>query len=241
MAALAGDRNGATLIAVGDAAYSLIDVLAFVRAHARAKSIVAIDAPLVIENMVGRGSCETDVGIRYGARHASCHTSNLRLYPEATSVALAKQLIEEGFTHAPIADETDRVMMEVYPHAAMVALFDLPRILQYKKGPVAAKRAGLVGVADHLRRLHHAVPPLKPNDALNSLLSRDLTQVRGREIKRHEDRLDAVFCAYVAYSFWYWRMERNEIFGNVEDGYILNPILHDGGIDRHAPKDVLAY
>ena len=34
--------------------------------------------------------------------------------------------------------------------------------------------------------------------------------------------LDALFCAYLAYYFWYWRWETNEIFGDLHSGYILN-------------------
>lgn len=49
----------------------------------------------------------------------------------------------------------------------------------------------------------------------------------------HEDTLDAVFCSYLAYYFWYWNMERNEVFGTVETGYILNPTLLSGGIEKH--------
>jgi predicted RNase H-like nuclease len=230
MAVLAGDLNCAKLVAVGDPAYSVTNVLAFVRKHASSNSVIAIDAPLVIGNMIGQRPCETAVGVRYGRREASCHTSNLRLYPGAASVALARTLVEDGFMHAPIAAESDRVILEVYPHAAMVAIFDLPRTLKYKKGTAAEKRAGLLVLADHLRRLARAVPPLRSNDAFDSLMSRNLALVRGAALKQHEDRLDAVFCAYLAYYFWYWRMQRNEIFGSVGEGYIVNPILVDGGV-----------
>ncbi len=43
---------------------------------------IAIDAPLIIENSSGQRKCETLIGQEYGSRHASCHTSNLTLFPK---------------------------------------------------------------------------------------------------------------------------------------------------------------
>ncbi|HCA12333.1 MAG TPA: hypothetical protein DEO66_11460 [Marinobacter adhaerens] len=40
---------------------------------------VAIDAPLIIKNEQGQRVCERDLGREYSSRHASCHTSNLKL------------------------------------------------------------------------------------------------------------------------------------------------------------------
>ena len=66
-----------------------------------------------------------------------------------------------------------------------------------------------------------SVMPVKDDDGNVVFLA-----CEGRDITEKK----AVFCAYLAYYFWYWRMQRNEIFGNVDDGYILNPFLVDGGI-----------
>jgi len=61
---------------------------------------------------------------------------------------------------------------------------------------------------------------------LSELLTAELSQISGRKLKDYEDHLDALFCAYLAYYFWYWRWERNEVFGDLESGYILDPTLH---------------
>jgi predicted RNase H-like nuclease len=63
-----------------------------------------------------------------------------------------------------------------------------------------------------------------------------VTDLRGRRLKAHEDKLDAFFCAYLAYYFWYWRLDRVEIFGDVASGYIANPKLQPGGIVSHAAQ-----
>src|SRR5881392_2715928 len=86
---LQGDRTGAELVVVAPPLWSPADVLEFVRVNSATESVVAVDAPLIIINRSGQRTCETLVGRRYGRRDASCHTSNLTLYPAANSVALA--------------------------------------------------------------------------------------------------------------------------------------------------------
>ena len=80
-------------------------------------------------------------------------------------------------------------------------------------------------LTSRLRGLHQANPPLDHSDVLTELLSRNPGELRGRQLKNYEDQLDAVFCAYLAYYFWYWRDERSEVFGDTATGYILNPKL----------------
>jgi predicted RNase H-like nuclease len=226
-AALTGDRSGARLIVVSPPLRSTDAVLAFVRVHATTETVLAVDAPLVIVNETGQRVCETLVGKRYGSREASCHTSNLGLYPQASSVRLTRALETDGFVHVEQldAERTGRIILEVYPHAAMVALFDLAKTIKYKKGSVAARRIGLESLRSHLKQLTSAAPPLVSSVLLQDLFLQELPQLAGRTLKDYEDGLDALFCAYLAYYFWYWGWERNELFGDVESGYILNPKL----------------
>lgn len=72
---------------------------------------------------------------------------------------------------------------------------------------------------------------------LDELLSVDLAGLRGKNLKAHEDRLDALCCAYLAYYFWFWGPDRNEIFGDAETGYIANPRLEEsfGMSNRRRP------
>ena len=60
---------------------------------------IAIDGPLIINNQTGQRICERALSRVYGSRHASCHTSNLTLYPEADGVFLGTELEKLGFTH----------------------------------------------------------------------------------------------------------------------------------------------
>jgi predicted RNase H-like nuclease len=207
----------------------------FIAEHSSPSTFIAIDAPLIIRNVSGQRPCEKAVGKRYGSKEASCHTSNQRLYPAARSVALADELVVAGYVHAPVAGISDkRVLLEVYPHAALVALFDLPKSLKYKKGTLAQKCHGLQTLVACLRELAHATPMLRESAMLTDILERETAGFSGSELKVHEDRLDAIVCAYLAYYFWYWRSERCETFGDIDTGYITNPLLAPGGIVKKA-------
>ena len=60
--------------------------------------------------------------------------------------------------------------------------------------------------------------------ALDELLDRDLGTMRGEALKKYEDTLDAVFCAYLAWHCWQWSEEGNALFGTLEHGYIVVPM-----------------
>jgi predicted RNase H-like nuclease len=215
VAVLRGDRAGASLEILATL-YPDSSVSEFVSGYATADTVVAIDAPLIIANETGQRSCETAVGRRYGSRDASCHTSNLTLFRDASSVALTSALLAEGFVHVdPTGASEGLIIAEVYPHAAMVALWDLPKTIKYKKGPVDERRAGLEVLRTHLRQLKTAEPPLLRSGVLSEELAVDLNRLSGNNLKNYEDRLDALFCAYLAFYFWYWGWERNELFGDV--------------------------
>jgi predicted RNase H-like nuclease len=139
-----------------------------------------------------------------------------------------KRLLESGWNHDvnPAVDRgrVGRWLFEVYPHPAHVVLFDLPRIIKYKKGPLAQRRAGLKELQTAIvADLGRGRPRLVRSEVLSELTGHPLDSLRGKMLKRHEDELDALLCAYVAAHYWTWGPERNEMFGSMDDGYIVNP------------------
>jgi predicted RNase H-like nuclease len=221
VAVLEGDAVCAHLVKAG-VATSISEVRRFARANERDVTFVGIDAPLVINNPVGQRNCERLVSQRYGSRGASCHSTNLTRFPNAPSVELARLLWEDGYVHAPdgVASLT---MLEVYPHAAQVALFDLPQTIKYKKGRVPDRCVGLRQLQSCLGRLHSGPFPLRRSPALSDLLQAVPEALKGQLRKNLEDSLDAVLCAYVAYLYWYGRDKLCEVFGDSASGYIVNP------------------
>jgi predicted RNase H-like nuclease len=201
------------------------EIIKYIDCHSEETAFVAIDAPLIIKNRHGQRRCETLIGNSYGDRHASCHTSNLSLYPNADSVRLASDLFSRGFVHAPSAGPSDqRVMLEVYPHPALLELYSLPTILKYKKGRADERRTGQQELQKKICELSHFAPPLEFTSKLAEFLAIDTNSLRGNQLKANEDKLDAIVCAYIAYHFWFWGTSRTLQFADVNSGYITVPI-----------------
>src|SRR5687767_4941143 len=57
---------------------------------------VAIDGPLIIRNEAGQRECERLIGVTYGGRKASCHTSNLGRFPDAAGTQVSSHLEDAG-------------------------------------------------------------------------------------------------------------------------------------------------
>lgn len=224
---LRGDERGARFVTAATAISTLTGIVEFVREHSRKSTVVAIDAPLIVTNATGSRECELEVGRRFGRFHASCHSNNLGRTPQPAGVRLVEALGPLGFQHdfdiATAGHRPGRWPFEVYPHPAMVVLFELEQIIKYKKGSVARKRSGLEELRRHLQGLTIGSRGLVGTPELHALLSQSLMDLRGDALKRYEDTLDALFCAYLAWHCWRWGAARNEMVGTLENGYIVVP------------------
>jgi predicted RNase H-like nuclease len=172
-------------------------------------AVLAIDAPLYAPNAPGTSRPADIVTSRlYGRFNASTHSANRERC--ARPIVFAADLENRGWNICPYAlrDEVSiarkagrqprgRFVIEVYPHAACVGLFGLARIISYKKGRVARRRAGQAMLQD---LLHERLPA---NDrsgwpTIEPFAPADVAPLRGRGLKAHEDRLDALLCAAMA-------------------------------------------
>lgn len=227
VAVLQGDLSGAELATVSGPVCGPLAVVQAIVGPSAENCVVAIDAPLVVRNESGQRTCERMVSQRFGYAHAGCHTTNLRRPNAATGPALVVALQRYGFRHdldlTAAAQRAGRWLFEVYPHPAMVQIWRLDRIISYKKGGIDRKRAGLYVLREHLLRLAQPTHGLRQSALLNEILTVDLQDLRGQRLKDYEDTLDAIFCAYLAWYCWRWGAERNEMFGTLDDGYIVVP------------------
>lgn len=200
---------------------SLGAVVEFVGSYANVSGL-AIDAPLIINNITGQRSCEKELSRMYGARKASCHTSNLTLYPGAPSVELGNMFTQQGFAHLG-QPEQSHWQVECYPHPAIIEIFGLAERHLYKKGDAAAKREGQIKLAELIRRLAHSpVLKLSVDDRFDSYLDEPaIREKRGAALKKNEDALDAIVCTYIAgiYSLG----AASTVYGSVDEGYIYVP------------------
>jgi len=153
---------------------------------------IAIDAPLIINNAQGQRPCETGIGKEYGSRHAACHTSNTKLYPNARSVYLSKKLEQSGFAHL----EGDRWQIECYPHPAIIEIFGLKERLKYKKGKVAEKKAGQKTLAQLIVALSKSnlLRLVVADNVAHYLDEGYIDSLVGQALKSNEDALDSIIC-----------------------------------------------
>jgi predicted RNase H-like nuclease len=180
-------------------------------------AVIAVDAPLLICNSTGIRDAEREMNRHFRRYHAGCHAANLGRPFAQNVLSFSRKLADLGFGHGAkmSARERGRFQIEVHPHAATVNLFDLPRIVKYKRGPRASR-------AKELRRLRRLMLSRLP--LLHPALSLRLPGVPNPgNLKPVEDQIDAVLCAYIAAHWWYWATRRNHMYGCSETGYIVVP------------------
>ncbi len=194
------------------------EILAWIQNQAgSSNAVVAVDAPLVIRNQGGIRDAERELNQEFRRFHAGCHAANLGRPFAGDVLSFSRQLAALGFAHgdAMAARSQGRFQIEVHPHAATVNLFDLTRIVKYKRGRRAARAREL----GRLRALMLSRLPL-----LDPALPLRLPSVPTTgNLKPVEDQIDAVLCAYIAAHWWYWAGARNRVYGCGATGYLVVP------------------
>ena len=122
-----------------------------------------------------------------------------------------------------------RRAMEVYPHAASAGLFGVERTLKYKQKQgreVAAIRSELLRLIGFVEGLATATPSLdltaSPHWTALGVAVRAAT--RKSELRRAEDPIDAVLCAYIA-RYAATRPDDVTVYGDTITGSIVTPAL----------------
>jgi pyridoxamine 5'-phosphate oxidase len=197
----------------------LTKVLAWVDEKTQDDVVVGVDAPLVIPNASGMRDADKLAHTFFGKYHAGAYpASQERAYWKRTT-GLSNELSARGYDHgaAMLARQTGRFQIEVHPHAATVQFNALDRIVKYKRGTLAQRRAGLERLRSlMLARFPKLIPHFDPEDL-------PAIPERGTELKALEDQLDAITCAYVAAHWWFWGLEKNQVLGDAQRGYIVVP------------------
>ena len=183
-------------------------------------SVVAVDAPLIVPNDTGQRLAERLIGRAYSAYGAAAHTSNRGTFGgrESRAMTLARRF---GWVVDPAADPSQGQTrcIEVYPHPALVGLFELPYRIDYKKGGTARRLPGFLSLA----RLLESIPELGlaayPRWAE---LLRTLSEPRPGDLDRWEDEVDAILCAHLAW-LWQHRPDCLAVYGTGQEGYIVAP------------------
>jgi predicted RNase H-like nuclease len=187
-------------------------------------ALIAVDAPTLIPNATGSRLPDKLTHKYFGKYHAGCYPANLGLPFAERTVNFGLELETRGFAHAPTIEpqKPDRYQIEVFPHPAIVNLFNLERILKYKKGRLSDRRLELIKLYNYiLDILPNLEPPLRSLHLGGSFPN--VIPTTGAALKATEDQLDSLICAYVAAHWWYWGSQRNLVLGDRTTGYIVIP------------------
>lgn len=189
--------------------------------------VAAVDAPLVVADGRRAEAELARVFGRYGAYAYSARPAFLEKMDGLAGPRLGAELHARSWQLDPLRLQPQargRFAFETYPHAAHVAHFGLRTILQYKKGPLESRRAGLRAYQQHLRTLlRRLAPTLLADPPIAHLLEPARVQCGGREVKAVEDRLDAITCALMAVAAWREGLAAGDVFGRPESGCIAIP------------------
>ena len=204
-------------------------VLAALEPYVRGDCLVAFDAPLVVTNPTGQRPAEAALNRDFRRFEAGAHPANTAK-PEFADTPRAARLARAlGLDMDPRSSAARRAI-EVYPHPATVVLFRLERTLKYKAKPgrdLARLRSELLLLMDGIEKLAHATMPLcvASHDGWAELRRQVVTAQRKSDLRRAEDPVDAVVCAYVAL-YAQRRPAAVTTYGDFATGYIVTPSLH---------------
>jgi predicted RNase H-like nuclease len=204
------------------------EILAALRPYVRGECVVGFDAPLVVNNPSGQRPAETALNRDFRRFEAGAHPANTGKPEFANGPRGARLAAALGLDLDP-RSATPRRALEVYPHAATVALFRLERTLKYKAKPGRTQerlKSELLLLMDGIERLADTDVPLRVADHPDwiGLRQQVTTAQRKSDLRRAEDPVDAVVCAYVA--LYAQRCPgRITIYGDLANGYIVTPSL----------------
>ena len=218
---------GGRLVHVG-AVRDDAEILAALRPYLRGDCVVAFDAPLVVTNPTGQRPAEAALNRDFRRFEAGAHPSNTTK-PEFAGGPRAARLARALNLDMDPRSSAGRRAIEVYPHPATVVLFRLARTLKYKAKPgrdLGRLKAELLLLMDGVEGLAHAAVPMRVagHDGWVGLRAQVAAARRKSDLRRAEDPVDAVVCAYVAL-YTHRRPGGVTIYGDFATGYIVTPSL----------------
>lgn len=200
------------------------DLLDHLQPYVAGDCVVAIDAPLVVRNPGGNRACEAALNKDFRRYDAGAHPSNTGLPWFADGGRGARLCAALSLDLDPLS-AARRKAFEVYPHAASVVLFALDKTLKYKQKPgreFPQLRSELLRLMGFLERLDG----LRLDDAEDwrTLTTSVQHATRKSELRRAEDPVDAVLCAYIA-RYATTRPQDITIYGDAHTGCIITPTI----------------
>ncbi|WP_373073263.1 DUF429 domain-containing protein [Sulfurimonas sp.] len=173
--------------------YSIDEIIDEILKYKEHKLFVGVDAPLVVPNESGNRLVEKEFNKDFAKYKISMLPANKKLLtkysPDIRSVQLFDKLSELDFKRDYKAQKT---VFEVYTHSTIAMLWNNHEILPYKR----KKGRDTVFIKEQLAIYKkYLLKEFSPH----KILKQDLSDLRGKKLKDHEDMLDSLTCAYAMY------------------------------------------
>jgi len=168
--------------------------------------LITIDMPVATVPITSRRAADNAISAEFGSRWCSTHNPNPSR-PGPLGSTLTKALKVAGFPLATCSPRDVRTpcMLEVYPHPALLSLLNRPRRVPYKVGKSISYWPTLT-LKERIEKLHTEFVAIHKKltvcfGPLNVPLPEPLNVQTLASLKRYEDTLDALVCAWVGVQF----------------------------------------
>ena len=168
--------------------------------------LVTLDMPVATLPFSSRRVADEMVSAEFGSRWCSTHTPNTKR-PGPLGTYLSSALRARGYelaTTATLAAEAKR-LVEVYPHPALLSLLQRPRRVPYKVSkskkywPHLDVRGRIAALLGEFNSIYLAIEKVFGPFGFNLPSPEDVPNLAC--LKRYEDALDAMVCAWVGVEY----------------------------------------
>lgn len=207
--------------------FSNADIIEIIMAYQYEPLTIAIDAPLIVNNMSGgRGAESALMRARINGHRLFAFNSSrnylIRTFGDIRGETLIGEIkqslpgVEIGFSR------TRTNIVETFPTGICCGLFPDMFPIRYKK----KRRMSFPETCSEMDRLTERFSRIEDAGEVSGLmakLSKDDMPYTRRLHKHMEDKIDAFLCAYGMHTIYKAQAEMN-IYGTIDEGFILIPV-----------------
>ena len=167
-------------------------------------SVISVDVPLSKVRITGRRKADNDISKKFGANGCGTHSPN-DTRPGVISETLLNELVALGYNLAvnySNASDPGNSVIEVYPHPALLRLLNRDFRVPYKTGGTLRYWPELTAMGNRKDRLIEEFECIHAGlsnviHEIPDFLPKSLYVGTFAFLKRYEDALDALVCAWV--------------------------------------------
>jgi predicted RNase H-like nuclease len=169
--------------------------------------IVTLDMPVATLPFSSRRVADDIISAKFGSRWCSTHTPSATR-PGPLSARLSSAFHDNGYelTTTSMPSAKPKRLIEVYPHLALLSLLRLDRRLPYKVGkstkywPHLSIRDRIITLLNQFNSIYAAIENVFGSLGFALPLPEDVPSLA--YLKRYEDALDALVCAWVGVEYF---------------------------------------